>query len=43
MADEDAPEVAEETRFWVLVGQEKTDTSTVRWGPDVNHDHVCFL
>ena len=28
--DEDTPEIAEETRYWILVGQEKVDTSTVR-------------
>ena len=28
--DEDAPEVAEETRYWVLVQQQRTDSSTVR-------------
>ena len=28
--DEDAPEVAEECRYWVLVDQERQDTSTTR-------------
>ena len=28
--DEDAPDVPEETRFWVLIEQQKVDSSTVR-------------
>ena len=28
--DEDAPDVAEECRYWVLVDQERLDTSTTR-------------
>ena len=28
--DEDAPDVPEETRYWCLIDQEKTDTSTLR-------------
>ena len=38
--DEDAPDVPEETRFWCLLAQEKTDTASVRRMGCAQSNHV---
>ena len=35
--DPDCPGVVEETKYWVLTAQTKTDTTDVEWGP-----HMVF-